>query len=929
MVFAPSRVSLLVVLAVLARTELASAQTDDSQIAQGAVPSGASGGLIKPAEPPKEPPNKPVIVFPELTHFEHAEYPPDAEKAGLQGDVLLKLTIDRDGHVTKVVVTEPAGNGFDEAAQAAALKFTFTPATRDGVPVPVVIPYRYSFTLTAKPGAEALLPAPTTGNLSGVVRLADSTNAPLAGATVTVTLPDGTQQTVTTDEAGKWQIVNLPPGRYKVHVESPGFQPADNQEEVGAGEETEATYRLAPATAGIEITVEGERPPREVTRRTLERREIDRIPGTGGDALRSLQSLPGVARPPGLAGLLIVRGSSPNDTQVYADGTLLPLIYHFGGLSSVIPTELLDKIDFYPGNFSTKYGRVQGGIVDVALRSPDTQCLGDYGTQTDKKGCFHGMAQVDLIDGRVMLQGPLPAKDWSFAVAGRRSWIDLWLKPVLESAGSTVTAAPVYYDYQLIVDHKTSTSKFSLRAYGSDDKFRIIVTDPAAQDPAFGGALSFATSFYRAQMLYQTDLSPSVSFDSMVSAGKNNTGFSVGNFLFNLNTYPIYGRSEFGFKVAPGVKVNAGLDFLLAPYDVIVRFPQPPRPGEPDPGPFASRPPQESHVTTTAFQPAWYGEAELQPSNRLRLIPGVRVDYARDTGHADFSPRLVARYDLVKGNDPSGGGFRTLAGDAEPAHPDSTRLRTTLKSGVGVFYQPPQFQETNPVFGTPGLLSNRAIHYSLGVEQEFSPQIELSLEGFYKDLTRQVARAPNDEGGYTYNNFGTGSVIGLEALLKYKPDSRFFGWIAYTLSRSVRRDAPDLPEYLFQYDQTHNLIILGSYRLGRGWEFGGRFRIVSGSLDTASLPPPALPALYAADAGAYTQLQGKAYGTRLPLFHQLDLRVDKRWQFRTWRFSTYLDIQNVYNNAAVEGLSYNYNFSKQSYQTGIPIIPSIGMRGEF
>jgi hypothetical protein len=289
----------------------------------------------------------------------------------------------------------------------------------------------------------------------------------------------------------------------------------------------------------------------------------------------------------------------------------------------------------------------------------------------------------------------------------------------------------------------------------------------------------------------------------------------------------------------------------------------------------------------------------------------------------------VARYDLVKGSDPNVGGFRTLAGDKDPAHPDSTRLRTTLKAGAGVFYQPPQFQETNPVFGTPGLLSNRAIHYSLGVEQEFTPQIELSLEGFYKDLTRQVARAPNDEGGYTYNNYGTGSVIGLEALLKYKPDARFFGWISYTLSRSVRRDAPDLPEYLFQYDQTHNLIILGSYRLGRGWEFGGRFRIVSGSLDTASLPPPSLPALYAADAGAYTQLQGKPYSTRLPLFHQLDLRVDKRWQFRTWRFSTYLDIQNVYNNAAVEGLSYNYNFSKQSYQTGIPIIPSIGMRGEF
>ena len=914
MVFAQARVSWLVVAAVLAQSGLASAQDDDAHSDQGAVPSGISGAVVRPAQPAKEAPKKPVIVLPALTHFEHADYPVEAEKAGLQADVTLKLTIDRDGNVTKADVAEPVGNGFDEAAQAAALKFKFTPATRDGAPIPVVIPYRYSFTLTVKPGAEAPPPAPTTGNLLGAVRLAD-TNSALAGATVTVTLPDASQRQVVTDETGKWRLNDLLPGKYKIRVESPGFQPVENQEDVGIGEETEATYRLAPVSEGIEITVQGERPPREVTRRTIERREIDRIPGTSGDALRSLQSLPGVARPPGLAGLLIVRGSAPTDTQVYVDGSLVPLVYHFGGLSSVVPTELLEKIDFYPGNFSARYGRVGGGIVDVGLRSPDTQCTGAYGVQTDRKGCFHGMAQVDLIDGRLMLQGPLPAKDWTFAVAGRRSWIDAWLKPVLEGAGSSVTAAPVYYDYQAIVDHKTSSSRFSLRAFGSDDKFRIIVTDPAAQDPAFGGALSFGTSFYRGQALYETDLTSSVSSTSMLSAGKDNVGFSIGNFLFSLDTFSVYARHEFGFKVAPGVKINTGMDFAIAPYEVTVRFPQPPRPGEPDPGPFASRPPRESHEKGTVFRPAWYAEAELQPNSRLRIVPGVRVDYARDSGHADFAPRLVARYDLVKG--------------ADPDHPEAQPHRTTLKGGVGVFYQPPQFQETNPVFGTPGLLSNRAIHYSLGVEQELSRQVELSVEGFYKDLTNQVSRTPNNAGAYTYNNQGLGSVIGLETLLKFKPDKRFFGWIAYTLSRSVRRDSASSPEYLFQYDQTHNLIMLGSYRLGRGWEFGGRFRIVSGSLDTATLPPPSLPALYAADSGAYSPLQGKPFSTRLPLFHQLDLRIDKRWQFKTWRFSTYLDIQNVYNNAAVEGLSYNYNYSRQSYQTGIPIIPSLGMRGEF
>ncbi len=233
-----------------------------------------------------------------------------------------------------------------------------------------------------------------------------------------------------------------------------------------------------------------------------------------------------------------------------------------------------------------------GGIVDVGLRSPDTQCNGPYGTPTDRKGCFHGMAQVDLIDGRLMLQGPLPAKDWTFAVAGRRSWIDLWLKPVLENAGSSVTSAPVYYDYQAIIDHKTRGSRFSLRAFGSDDKFRVIVTDPSAQDPAFGGNLSFGTSFYRVQALYDTDLSKAVSSNSMLSIGKDSVGFSVGNFLFNLDNTAIYARHEFGFKIAPGVKLNTGLDFLVAPYEVHRALPSAAAAGRAGSGPIRQPPAQ-------------------------------------------------------------------------------------------------------------------------------------------------------------------------------------------------------------------------------------------------------------------------------------------------------------------------------------------------
>jgi TonB family protein len=880
-----------------------------AQSGSGAIPGGSTGAVVK--EPEREAAPQPLVVLPELVHFENAPYPPEAEKAGLQGDVVLKLTVDKEGNVTAAEVMEPAGNGFDEAAQAAALKFKFKPATKDGVPFAAKIKYAYAFTLKVVEAPPP--PPPTTGELAGKLFIAGA-DSPLAGAELVIVSPDGAEVRVTTDGAGSFQIPALPPGKYKVRVAAPGFEPLEAEEDVVAGEAIDVKYRLAPESDGLEITVKGERPPREVTRRTLERREINRIPGTSGDALRSLQSLPGVARPPGLAGLLIVRGSAPDGTAYFVDGTEVPLIYHFGGLSSVVPTELLDQIDFYPGNFSARYGRVMGGIVDVSLRKPNVKCNGDYGKPTDKTGCFHGMAQLDLIDARLLVQGPI-SKNWSFAAAGRYSWFDRWLKPVLESTGSSVTSAPIYSDYQLIAEHNTAKSRTSIRAFGADDRFEVIITDPAAQDPAFGGNLRFGTSFVRGQILNESKLSSTVDLTSMFSVGRQNINFGLGVFKFDLTTVPLYWREELAVKAAKGVKINAGMDFAMAPYEVLVRAPQPPRPGEPDAGPFASRPLNETQDKGFSFRPAWYVEGELTPLDRLRVVPGVRLDFARDSGHADFSPRINARYDLVKG-----------AGQ-DPGSGVPFERRTTLKGGVGVYNQPPQFQETDEVFGTPNLRSNRSVHYALGVEQAITPTIDLSIEGFYKDLSDQVARNAADF-GYAYNNLGIGSVKGIETLLKFKPTARFFGWVAYTLSRSVRRDAPGAEEYLFQYDQTHNLIMLGSYRLGRGWEFGARFRIVSGSLDTPVVSRPSLPALYAADAGAYVPLQGKPYTSRMPLFHQMDIRVDKRWQFKSWSLSAYLDVQNVYNHPAAESFVYNYDFSRRSYQTGIPIIPSIGVRGE-
>jgi TonB family protein len=867
------------------------------------APAAGAGEAAKPGQP----------AMPRPLNYQPPAYPPEAEKAGLEATVTLQLDIDKQGKVTNAVVIEPAGHGFDESAIEAAKKLEFEPARKaDGTPAPARILYRYSFTLKkAEPEAEPQGPsrpgqaADPSESLRGLV-LASGGDVPLPGATVIISGPTG-QTEATVDIEGNFRLEGLGPGKYRVIVTAPGYDALSVEEQIGEGETIEVKYRLVSSTDGLEVVVRGARAPREVTKRTLQKREIDRIPGTNGDAIRSLQNLPGVARAPSIAGILLVRGSAPQDTQTFVDGTQVPLIYHFGGLSSVVPTEMLDRIDFYPGNFSAQYGRVMGGIVDVSLRSPKND------------GKYHGMLQADLVDARGLVEGPVPftKNKIRFAAAARRSYIDAWLGPTLRAAGAGVTQAPVYYDYQLILEgNPTPSSSLRFAFFGSDDSLALIADQPPPGEPALSGNVGLHTGFNRIQLRYDNDIDDKNRIAFVAALGKDEIDFAVGPFFFLLDSYSISERFEYTRRISKGITLNAGLDVFTSYADVAYRGPAPPRPGEPQGGPFSTRPLIESTFGDWICYPAGYVELELAPSSRAKIVPGVRVESFNVAKGVYVSPRVNGRVDIVQGFP-----------------------RTTLKGGLGVFTQPPQFQEAIPPFGKDGLSANRALHYAAGFEQDFTRNIELSVEGFFKQLDRLVTPTPAPRGGGTdYQNVGTGRIFGGEFLLKYKADDRFFGWIAYTLSRSLRTAQPGAEERPVNFDQTHILTALGSYRLGNGWEFGARYRIVSGNLVTPNVcnfeDPGCIPnranSLYNATVGTYVALpySGPA-SERLPLFHQLDLRVDKRFRFKTWQLSFYLDVQNVYNNQNVEGVNYNFNYTARQYPTGRPILPSFGIRGDF
>ena len=326
-----------------------------------------------------------------------------------------------------------------------------------------------------------------------------------------------------------------------------------------------------------------------------------------------------------------------------------------------------------------------------------------------------------------------------------------------------------------------------------------------------------------------------------------------------------------------------------------------------------------ANIQSFEFQPGTYAEAEITPFAGLRIVPGVRLDWFNDINAGIIQPRVSFRWEL----------------------PSAFALR----GGAGLNAQPPQYQAAtgapNTLFpgqtnGNPHLLPQQAMHYDLGIERRFTgiqaapwlANLSLSVEGFYKVLTDLVVQTPTTQyyqvpAPPPYTSGGTGHVMGLEVLLRYRASEHFFGWIAYTLSRSTRSDGPGLPEHLYDYDQTHVLTILGTYTLGLGFSVGLRFRYVTGNLFT-----PVMGGFYDADTSTYAPVNGPVNSQRLPDFNQLDIRIDKTFRFHWGSVGVFLEVLNVYNQVNPEGYQYNYNFTSRAPVNGIPCFPNLGIRGE-
>jgi TonB family protein len=642
-----------------------------------------------------------------------------------------------------------------------------------------------------------------------------------------------------------------------------------------------------------EAVVRGERERRSPTVHQITTEEIRTLPGTQGDTLKVLQNFPGVARAPFGLGFLIVRGSAPQDTRVYVDGIEIPLLFHFGGVTSTVASETISGLEFLPGNFGARHGRAMGGSVEIRTREGRRE--------------WHGTAQLDVFDGSATVEGPLGAG--SFFAAARRSWVDAVLAVVLPrvapETARELRVGPRYYDYRLQVAQPLLGGTATLSLFGSDDKLQFIEEeDEDNRRPSF----HLQTGYHRLAARLRTPLGRGLENDATVALGYDQFDVLQTDVGVRTTLRSITLREALAWRPSPAFALEAGVDTLLRRFDYAIYAPPIRAPGSIGGilGDVATS--EEESADGRWLSPGAWLEADWRPLPRLRLVPGLRLD--ADSRLASrkvwLDPRLAAFLDVRPG--------------------------TTLVAAAGRYGEPPAPQQTTRTFGNPALGAQRAAHYSLGVRQVLPWQASGEATLFFKSMDEVVGltRAAAGDGEPLLLSNGTvGEAWGLELLLRRTLARGLYGWLAYTYSQSSRRDDPTLPSYpgwhLFGFDQTHLLTLVLSQRLPRGWTVGTRLRASSGNPYT-----PFVGAVLNANTGRYQCVPSpRPFSARLPGFLQADVRVDKRWRFDAWALSLYLDVQNATNRENAEFNFASYDCSERVPVPGLPVFPTLGLRAEW
>lgn len=715
--------------------------------------------------------------------------------------------------------------------------------------------------------------------IKGVV-IDKSTRQPLEFVNVLVV---GLGIGASTDANGNFLITQVPPGIYRLQASFLGYK-------------TELTpeYRVNHVTPYVQIELEEENaslnevvvtaspfqkvPESPVSLRVIGLQEIEKAPGANRDISKVVQNYPGVAFSPiGYRNDLIVRGGGPSENRFYLDGVEIPNINHFstqgasGGPVGLIDADLIRSVKFYSGAFPADKGNALSSVLDFSLRDGDME-------RNSLKATL-GASEVSLSSN-----GHIGNKT-SYLVSVRQSYLQALFKilglpflPAYTDASFKIkTRFDSHNELTLLGLGGIDRMKLNLGIEGEDAEYMLSYLPEINQETYTVGGVyrHYSQRHVQSIVLSQSYLNNrNVKYRDNDESSEENLTLRLGSIeqetklrMENTSSWSVW-------------KVKAGFDLNYSHYKSNEYRKV-----------FANALREyDYHTDLSLWRWGMFASVDYAaPDKSFTASMGIRTD---GNNYSDkmkelwrqLSPRLSVSYRLVEG--------------------------LTLSGHVGLYYQLPSYTALG-FKGEEGEYVNRHLDYisvsqeSLGLSWTPNENMELSVEGFYKlyghmpfSLSDQI---PLSCKGNDYGTIGNealsseakGRSYGVELMFKWLLTQKLNLSSSLTIFKSEFKDGEQGSYVPSAWDNRFILNMSGTYNFPKHWSLGAKVSCIGGS--------PYTP--YDVEKSSLVEawnVQGRAYydysrynQERLPVFGQLDVRVDKTFYLKKCMLGFYLDIQNI------------------------------------
>lgn len=752
-----------------------------------------------------------------------------------------------------------------------------------------------------------------SGEVQGIV-IDRKTQEPLIGVTLAL---EGTTLGTQTDVEGRYRLTKVPTGSYNLKASFVGYAPlikfnvvitSGNANQINFELEEEAqVLQEVKVVVNRSVSVASPESPNSIQKLSVE--EIKNNPGGNFDISRVISVLPGVGGTAGSVGGfrndLIIRGGGPNENVFYLDGIEIPVINHFatqgssGGPTGILNVSFIEDATLSSSSFNARYDNALSSVLQFKQRDGNPNRL-------------QGNLRLSGTELAATLEGPLGPKT-TFLASARRSYLQFLFSAL------DLPIRPNYWDFQYKVTHKIDKKttltflgvgaidefSFGVPKESSPEKEYILRSNPLINQWNYTVGATLKRLIKNGYM----DLSLSRNmFDNRLDRYEDgreeeefrvfqSTSQEIENKL-RLNVQKYVGAWEYSYGVmAQYVKYNNQFFNILS------------RPTPQNPAGLTFR-----FTTDIAFfKYGAYGQvARKFFQDRLNLSAGLRTDMNSFTTDGQnpletLSPRLALSYQLAP--------------------------KWRVNASAGRYFKIPiytvlgfQAENTSDAFVNRTNRYIQSDHLVSGLEFIPTPQTRITVEGFYKRYNRypvslltgiSLANTGGDFGAIGNEpvaSTGTGETYGLEFFFQQKLTKNIFGVLSYTLFQSQFSGADNVL-IASSWDNRHLVSAQLGRKFKRGWEMGLKFLFQGG----APFTPFDLEAsqrnyqLLGTGTLDFTRLNSE----RLPAFRRFDFRLDKKWNFTSWTFNAFLDVQNafVWANPAFSQYTFARNADNSGFAT--------------